>query len=74
MHLDAMIATIRQGLDAARARNLPVVFTTIAYDESPWQLARLFLEEVPALQALRTGTPAWESGQTGQVTLAIRPG
>lgn len=59
-NLDAMVAAIRQVLDAARALNLPVVFTTVAYDASPWQPARTFLEKVPSLRMLRAGTPEVE--------------
>lgn len=31
-NLDAMVAAIRQVLDAARVRNLPVIFTSVAYE------------------------------------------
>lgn len=55
-NLDAMVAAIRQVLDAARARHLPVIFTTVAYDDSSWQPAQVFLEKVPSLRALRVGT------------------
>lgn len=67
-NLDAMVEAIRQLLDAARARSLPVIFTTVAYDEGPWQPARVFLEKVPSLKILRVGTPQVEvDGRLGRL-------
>lgn len=59
-NLDTTVAAIRQILDVARTRSLPVIFTTVVYDEATWQPAQVFLEKVPSLRMLRAGTPAVE--------------
>jgi maleamate amidohydrolase len=58
--LDAVVTAIRKLLDVARPKRIPVVFTTVAYDESAWQPAQVFITKVPALKALKIGTPAVE--------------
>jgi nicotinamidase-related amidase len=55
--LDAEVEATRAVLDAARAAGLPVCFTTIVYDEARRREAAVFLRKVPALLALRPGTP-----------------
>lgn len=55
-NLDSMVTAIQQLLATARTRGLPVIFTTVAYDESSWQPAQVFLEKVPSLRVLRVGT------------------
>lgn len=59
-NLDSVVAAIRLLLDTARAKGVPVVFTTVAYDESAWQAARHFLTKVPSLKVLKAGTAAVE--------------
>jgi maleamate amidohydrolase len=55
---DELTAT-RRLLDCARAANVPVLFTSIAYDEA--QMAHsLFVRKVPAMRELVMGTPAVE--------------
>ena len=56
--LDAVVAAIQQLLDVARPQKIPVIFTTVAYDESAWQPAQIFITKVPALKALKAGTDA----------------
>ncbi len=58
--LNAMVAAIGRLLDVARAKRIPIVFTTVAYDESAWQTAQVFITKVPALKVLKAGTPAVE--------------
>lgn len=57
-NLDEVVAAIRQLLDVARARKIPVIFTTVAYDESAWQPAQIFITKVPSLKVLKAGTDA----------------
>jgi len=52
--LTAEVAATRRLLDAARAKGLPVVFTTIGYDPS-LKDGGLWLQKVPALGELRVG-------------------
>lgn len=58
--LDAVVSAICQLLDAARSKAMPVIFTTVAYDESAWQPARMFISKVPSLNVLKAGTAAVE--------------
>lgn len=57
-HLDAVVMAICRLLDSARPRNVPIIFTTVAYGEDIRQPARLFMTKVPSLSVLKTGTPA----------------
>lgn len=59
-NLDAPVAAIQQLLDIARTKAIPIIFTTVAYDESTWQPAQLFITKVPALKVLTMGTAAVE--------------
>ena len=52
--LTAEVAATKRLLDAARAKGLPVVFTTIGYDAS-LKDGGLWLQKVPALGELRVG-------------------
>jgi maleamate amidohydrolase len=54
--LDDVVAATRRVLDAARARGLPVVFTTVVFDAAGERAAAVFLRKVPALGVLRPGT------------------
>jgi len=56
--LDGCVASIARLLDAFRAAGLPVVFTTVVYDELARQAAAVFIEKIPALTVLEPGS-AW---------------
>jgi len=53
--LDDVLAAVARLLDAARRAGLPVVYTTVAYDEEGKRRAAAFIEKVPALLALEAG-------------------
>jgi maleamate amidohydrolase len=55
--LDGAVAAIASLLDAARTRDLPVVFTTVSYGEGDKAAARAFIEKVPILLTLAAGSP-----------------
>lgn len=55
--LDGPIARTREVLDAARASELPVFFTTVAYEEPDLADAGVWAIKVPASASLRAGTP-----------------
>ena len=55
--LDDVVEAIRRLLDEARRARIPVVFTTVAFDEAARQAAAVFIEKVPALLALEAGSP-----------------
>jgi len=61
--LDGVVGAIGRLLDAARAKGLPVVYTTVSYGEGEKAVAKAFIEKVPALLALATATLAalWRS-------------
>jgi maleamate amidohydrolase len=54
--LDAVVAATRSLLDAARARGVPVFFTSIEYDDVRATAAAVFLRKVPALRVLEPGS------------------
>jgi maleamate amidohydrolase len=54
--LDGVVAAIRRLLDVARAAGIPVVFTTVSYDEGDKQTAAAFIDKIPALLTLEAGT------------------
>ena len=54
--LDDVLVATRSLLDVARARGVPVLFTTIVYDEVASAAAAVFLRKVPALKVLAPGT------------------
>jgi len=54
--LDDVLVQTRALLDVARARAVPVLFTTVVYDEVGEAAAAVFLRKVPALGVLRPGT------------------
>jgi maleamate amidohydrolase len=58
--LDGVVAAIGRVLDVARAAGLPVVFTTVSYDERDKQTAAAFIDKIPALLTLEAGTPWME--------------
>lgn len=55
--LDDCVAAIARLLEAFRRAELPVVFTTVCYDEFGKQAAAVFLEKIPALLVLEPGSP-----------------
>ena len=55
-NLDAEVAATAQLLDLFRARNLPMHFTTTAYDEA-MIAAGVFIKKVPSLAHLKFGSP-----------------
>jgi maleamate amidohydrolase len=54
--LDDVLVATRALLDVARARGVPVLLTTIVYDEVASAAAAVFLRKVPALRVLAPGT------------------
>src|SRR4051812_33356581 len=53
--LDEVLAATRELLDAARGR-VPVIFTTVSYDDVATAAAHVFLRKVPALRILEPGS------------------
>ncbi len=54
--LDECVAAIARLLEAFRGAGLPVVFTTVCYDEFGRKAAAVFIEKVPALVVLEPGS------------------
>ena len=54
--LDDCVAAIARLLDAFRAADRPVVFTTVCYDKAGKQTAAVFIEKIPALLVLEPGS------------------
>jgi maleamate amidohydrolase len=54
--LDEVVAAIARLLEAFRDAELPVVYTTVAYDEAAKQAASVFIQKVPALLTLEAGS------------------
>jgi maleamate amidohydrolase len=54
--LDAVVESTRRLLDGAREAGVPVLFTTVVYDEANERAAAVFLRKVPALGVLRPGS------------------
>jgi maleamate amidohydrolase len=54
--LDECVAAIARLLDAFRRVGLPVVFTTVCYDDFGRKAAAVFIEKVPALLVLEPGS------------------
>ena len=55
--LDECVAAIARLLETFRRAGLPVVFTTVVYDDFGKQAAAVFIEKVPALLVLEPGSP-----------------
>ena len=55
--LDDCVTAIARLLEAFRGAGLPVVFTTVCYDDFGKQAAAVFIEKVPALVVLELGSP-----------------
>ena len=56
--LDSVLVAIRQILDVTRRMGIPVVFTTVAYENAQWQAAQNFIAKIPALRVLKAGDRA----------------
>jgi nicotinamidase-related amidase len=54
--LDDVVAAIARLLRETRAAGLPVVYTTVAYDEGAKRTAAVFIDKVPALLTLEAGS------------------
>jgi maleamate amidohydrolase len=54
--LDGCVTSIAALLDAFRTAGLPVVFTTVCYDDFGKEAAAVFIEKVPALLVLEPGS------------------
>jgi maleamate amidohydrolase len=54
--LEEVVEAIERLLGATRAARLPVVYTTVAYDEAAKERAAVFIEKVPALLTLEAGS------------------
>jgi len=54
--LEGPISEIQKLLTTARRAEIPIVFTTVAYRESDKLTAAAFIDKVPALLTLETGT------------------
>jgi maleamate amidohydrolase len=54
--LEQVVRAAGRLLDAARRAGLPVVYTTVAYDEEGRQRAAAFIAKVPALSTLAAGS------------------
>ncbi|MCS7001512.1 MAG: N-carbamoylsarcosine amidohydrolase [Dehalococcoidia bacterium] len=55
-NFDAEVAATRQLLDVAREKQIPIIFTTVVYDEN-FREAGWFIKKAPALANLKEGSP-----------------
>jgi nicotinamidase-related amidase len=55
-NLDVVVESTRALLDCARDAAVPVIFTTVVYDEANERAAAVFMRKVPALGVLRPGS------------------
>ena len=54
--LDDVVAAIARLLDEARRADLPVVYTTVSYDDAGKATAAAFIDKIPALLTLEAGS------------------
>jgi maleamate amidohydrolase len=54
--LGAVVESIARLLGEARRAGIPVVYTTVAYDEAGKQTAAAFIDKIPALLTLEAGS------------------
>jgi maleamate amidohydrolase len=54
--LDDVVEAIRRLLGETRRAGLPVVYTTVSYDEGDRRTAAAFIDKIPALLTLETGS------------------
>jgi nicotinamidase-related amidase len=65
--LDGVVESTRRVLDAARDAGIPILFTTVAYDDADLADAGVWAIKVPASRTLLTGTPEVElDGRLGR--------
>ena len=55
--LDGVVVAIAALLDAARERELPIVYTTVSYGQGERAAAKAFIEKIPVLLTLAEGSP-----------------
>ncbi len=55
--LDSVVAAIAALLDAAREKELPIVYTTVSYGQGERAAAKAFIEKIPVLLTLAEGSP-----------------
>ena len=55
--LEDVVAAIRRLLDEFRRVKLPIVYTTVSYDEGDKVAAAAFIDKIPALLTLEAGSP-----------------
>jgi maleamate amidohydrolase len=55
--LDGVVDAIAALLDAARERELPIVYTTVSYGRGERAAAKAFIEKIPVLLTLAEGSP-----------------
>ena len=53
---DSAVDATRSLLDVAREAHVPVIFTTVAYDDTDLERAAMFVAKAPALATLRPGS------------------
>lgn len=58
--LAPVVSAIVQLLAIARKKAIPIIFTTVAYDDTEPQPARVFMTKVPSLTQLKVGSPSVE--------------
>jgi maleamate amidohydrolase len=54
--LEDVVVAIRRLLDETRRAGLPVVYTTVSYDEGDRRTAAAFIDKIPALLTLEAGS------------------
>jgi maleamate amidohydrolase len=54
--LESVVESIRALLHDARRAGIPVVYTTVSYDEGDRRTAAVFIEKIPALLTLEAGS------------------
>ena len=71
-----LVAENRRLVDASHDKGVPVVFTTVFYDEAPAQPAAVFQAKVPSLLVLKAGSEWAEIderlGMTSKDTLVVK--
>jgi maleamate amidohydrolase len=55
--LDSTVTAIAALLDAAREKEVPIVYTTVSYGEGERAAAKAFIEKIPVLLTLAEGSP-----------------
>lgn len=58
--LDDVVGAIERLLDAARAKELPIVYTSVSYGAGEKAVAKAFIDKIPILLTLAAGSPFTE--------------